>query len=380
MITVEQLIGELLLRHNCVIIPSFGGFVARQSSAVIDYKNGIVSPPKKALLFNRQLVNNDGLLISELASNKQLSYDAASQEVKGCVVDWNEQLRKGERISIDKVGFLFLDAEKNICFEQDRFFNLLLQSYGLGKVHFITENDIKRVEHTHNQLAKTIEVSPETVFENEIAPVVHPTQTTQVPPIIQHPALEKRSSLWKYVAAACFIPLGFYSYWLPMRTHFLESGVLSFQDFNPFHRPTKAHYQQEALKLHVTSSAFVPLEENIKTLPKEVSVYSYKYAENLYIPVNIRNTPHTVISPKEAESAASNSVARFDYIVGCFSSEQNAQNMLAQLKQKGMDAQVSKRNGLYRVSAGSAATEEAIQSVAQTAIQAGMTGWVARNH
>mgnify|MGYP003565138742 CR=1 FL=1 len=37
---IEQLIGDLLLRHNCVVVPAFGGFVAKQMSAVIDYKTG----------------------------------------------------------------------------------------------------------------------------------------------------------------------------------------------------------------------------------------------------------------------------------------------------------------------------------------------------
>ena len=47
MSTVEELIGDLLLRHNCVVIPSFGGFVAKKTSATIDYKNGVIYPPKK---------------------------------------------------------------------------------------------------------------------------------------------------------------------------------------------------------------------------------------------------------------------------------------------------------------------------------------------
>ena len=67
MISVEELIGDLLLRNNCVIVPSFGGFVANQSAAIIDYRNGIITPPRKSVLFNRQLINNDGLLIKELS-------------------------------------------------------------------------------------------------------------------------------------------------------------------------------------------------------------------------------------------------------------------------------------------------------------------------
>ena len=143
MVSVEQLIGDLLVRHNCVIIPAFGGFVAKQTSASIDYKNGIMTPPRKSLLFNRQLINNDGLLIAELAVSNAINYNQATDTVGSLVYTWNEKLRNGERITIDKIGFLFYDQEKNICFEQDRFFNLLLESYGLETVHFLSENDVQ---------------------------------------------------------------------------------------------------------------------------------------------------------------------------------------------------------------------------------------------
>ena len=77
MFTVEELIGNLLLRNNCVIVPSFGGFVAKQTSATIDYKNGVMLPPRKSVLFNRQLVNSDGLLVSEYASANKVIYPTA---------------------------------------------------------------------------------------------------------------------------------------------------------------------------------------------------------------------------------------------------------------------------------------------------------------
>jgi hypothetical protein len=51
MTSVEQLIGDLLLRHNCVIIPSFGGFVAKPVAAQIDYTKGDNGAPKKVVAF-----------------------------------------------------------------------------------------------------------------------------------------------------------------------------------------------------------------------------------------------------------------------------------------------------------------------------------------
>ena len=43
MYSVEEIICQLLLRHSCVIIPSFCGFVAQSVSASIDKENGTPS-------------------------------------------------------------------------------------------------------------------------------------------------------------------------------------------------------------------------------------------------------------------------------------------------------------------------------------------------
>jgi len=207
MVSVEQLIGELLLRHNCVIIPSFGGFVAKQAPAVIDFKSGVMTPPRKSLLFNRQLINNDGLLIAEFAVANSIQYNQATDTVQQLVGKWNDQLRKGFRITIDKVGFLYFDSEKNICFEQDRFFNLLLESYGLGKVHFLTESDVQLAQKTTIERAisgsDSNEKQPAILFDTEkiVAETVGAAETK----VIEHPATRSKTKAWRYVAAACLI-------------------------------------------------------------------------------------------------------------------------------------------------------------------------------
>ena len=95
---IEHHIGDLLLRHNCVIVPAFGGFVAKQISAKIDYDKGSMTPPRKSLLFNKQLINNDGLLINEISQSRDISFDEAQLELAYTVNGWNRQLRKGKRI------------------------------------------------------------------------------------------------------------------------------------------------------------------------------------------------------------------------------------------------------------------------------------------
>lgn len=382
MISVEQLIGELLLRHNCVIIPSFGGFVAKQSSASIDYKNGVMTPPRKSLLFNRQLINNDGLLIAELAVSNSIQYNEATTSVGDLVKDWNEKLRNGERITIDKIGFLFFDQEKNICFEQDRFFNLLLESYGLEKVHFLSESDVQFAQKTTIERAINVEesssVQPAILFNTESILIPQANSETIV---IEHPALKSKSTIWKYVAAACLLPIAFYSFWLPMKTDVLESGMISIKDFNPFYKSGEGTYKSFDLKAKIKEKEYTTLDESVSKLPEDVTVFYYKYDEDLYIPVRISNTE----TPAEVENTISETKlpintkipSKFELIVGCFGSESNAKNLVETLKSKGIPAYIyDTSNGLKRVSAGNAASEKEMQGIIQNAASQGFEGWV----
>jgi hypothetical protein len=381
MVSVEQLIGELLLRHNCVIIPSFGGFVAKQAPAVIDFKSGVMTPPRKSLLFNRQLINNDGLLIAEFAVANSIQYNQATDTVQQLVGKWNDQLRKGFRITIDKVGFLYFDSEKNICFEQDRFFNLLLESYGLGKVHFLTESDVQLAQKTTIERAisgnDSNEKQPAILFDTEkiVAETVGAAETK----VIEHSATRSKTKAWRYVAAACLLPIAFYSFWLPMRTNVLESGMLSIKDFNPFYKSQEGTYEKEELDKLEKREAYTSLEESVANLPSDVTVYSYQYDEDLYIPVRLPATSNG--SAQELETVqlrnADQSTLACQFIVGCFGSEENANNLVSALKTEGIDAYVyDESNGLKRISAGGSATEAGLQTLISNVEAKGFDGWV----
>ena len=381
MVSVEQLIGELLLRHNCVIIPSFGGFVAKQAPAVIDYRNGLMTPPRKSLLFNRQLINNDGLLIAELAVSNSIHYNEATEIVQQLVCKWNDQLRNGFRITIDKVGFLYFDAEKNICFEQDRFFNLLLESYGLGKVHFLTENDVQLAQKTTIEraaiAAEKTDKQPAILFDTE--KIVAETVKAEEVKVIAHPAMRSKTKVWRYVAAACLLPIAFYSFWLPMRTNVLESGMISVKDFNPFYKSQAGTYDQNELQKPEEREKFTTLEESVADLPADVTVFSYQYDEDLYIPVRL--TPDKKGSEQSAVTVSSinadQSSMRCQYIVGCFGSEENANNLVTALKAQGIEGYVyDESNGLKRISAGGADSEAALQTTIQDASSKGFNGWI----
>jgi hypothetical protein len=346
MISVEQLIGELLLRHNCVVIPSFGGFVAKNVSATIDFSMGTIAPPRKSLLFNRQLVNNDGLLASEFARINELSYNEASSIIDAQVSSYHTSLRKGERITIDKVGFLYFDAENNICFEQDRFFNLLLESYGLGTVHFVPQQE---------EIPTSLDNTEDT--EGNATIIELPITATQ------------KSKVWRYVAAACLLPIAFYSFWIPVNTRVLESGMLSVKDLNPFYKQGGGSYVPNPIQ---NSSSFnyrkSPDEE--QSFTGNENVIYLQIDKDLSIPVQKESNPNPGVSAIETNES-------YDLIVGCFSSVENAENFILSLKAKGVDAYLyDMNNGLRRISAGNRNSSEKLSVLREELAQIGVTGWV----
>lgn len=66
-------IRELLLDHDCVILPDFGGFIGNYVPAHYDSSNNFY-PPTKQISFNKQLCHNDGLLIGKVSKSLTLNY------------------------------------------------------------------------------------------------------------------------------------------------------------------------------------------------------------------------------------------------------------------------------------------------------------------
>jgi len=370
MVSIEQLIGDLLIQHNCVIVPNFGGFVAQKISAKVDFRTGRMLPPSKSLLFNKQLINNDGLLANELAKSNGLAFNSATLDLSNKVSSWNTTLNNGGRIELDRIGILYRDAEQNLCFEQDRFFNLLLESFGLGQVNFLTEEDV--------QISERITVI------RELDPVIIPEFKEKIEeksieeiPVIIHPALKRdRSKTWKYIAAACFLPIAFYSVWIPMKTTVLESGLVSFTDFNPFHISEKASYKQVSIAdFELQLEEKLTVTESIESLPQDVQVYSYKYNDELFIPIQISEEAETVPSP--SLSVDTFDATAMNFIVGCFGDVSNAENLVQKLNNSGLNARIHDvKGGLHRVTAGSAISLEELAHIKQTAQSIGFKGWV----
>ena len=384
-----EIISTLLVRHNCVILPNFGGFVARVSPAHIDETRGIITPPRKAILFNQQLTNSDGLLISEYALANEVTYTEAQATIHGIIDLWNDELKSGKRIGIERVGELHLDIHGRLSFVQDRFFNLLLSSYGLGVAKFIPISE-KVLENVEDSSVSKQEKSLIERMEEQVDLT-----------IIQHPATRIKSSKWKYVAAAaCFLPIAFYSFWIPTKTNALESGMISINDFNPFNAVKPAIYKQIENNIKGENlDEEKSLEDQINELPSDTYSYSYEFDETLFIPIKlkpsnsvsipaiipvvqpipvVKNTEKPVVINTANTIQFSGVKSGVKYaVVGCFSEISNAKSYVETLKNEGFNAQfLDVKNGLYRISIDSSTTADSLQPTIQKAQAKGYNTWI----
>lgn len=123
-------ISDLLFLHDCVIIPDFGGFICNYKSAYIDENNGLLCPPSKDILFNRNLVHNDGLLVNWIMCKENITYEQALSKVSLFSEDLKIRLNQRQHIAFGEIGTFHSDRRFNIIFEPaDK--NFFAETFGM---------------------------------------------------------------------------------------------------------------------------------------------------------------------------------------------------------------------------------------------------------
>ncbi|WP_178986349.1 HU domain-containing protein [Winogradskyella helgolandensis] len=178
---LETYISDLLYRYDCVTVPEFGAFLTRRVSAKIHETTHTFYPPKKALSFNEQLQQNDGLLANYIAEVEKIPYATALGQISKQIKSIKSYMVEGETIQFKNIGELALNADGKIQFDPSSHINYLTDAFGLS--HF-SSSDITREVYK-----ETVEIIEETA------------------PITLTP--EKRSNRnWLKYAAAAVVLLG----------------------------------------------------------------------------------------------------------------------------------------------------------------------------
>jgi cell division protein FtsN len=131
-------IERLLLLHDCVIIPDFGGFVLRSVSASYNAEANMFFPPRKEVVFNRTLDHNDGLLMESYMKKYNTDFNRAHQLVGSDTTLLKDTLENEGELLFGKVGF-FVKDEERLVFMAEKNSDLLFStsSFGLPIFHFL---------------------------------------------------------------------------------------------------------------------------------------------------------------------------------------------------------------------------------------------------
>lgn len=127
-------IQKLLMKHETVIVPGLGAFVSKYKSAETDGESGKMLPPSKGISFEPKVQNNDGLLAGQIVVQEQVSHFEALKKIKEECEDIIFRLDKGERVTLENMGVLFYNQNREIQFVPSGEENLLADVFGLEAI------------------------------------------------------------------------------------------------------------------------------------------------------------------------------------------------------------------------------------------------------
>ena len=161
--SLEHYISELLYIEDCIIVPDFGGFIVNDKSATINEKSGEIAPPSKTILFNSQLINNDGLLVNHIAKEENISHKECLTNVLAFSKKLKNKLFETKILRIKKVGLLTIGSENNILFTQEKGYNYNLNSFGMRSIN---SNKIDKKERIKNEIQNTVNVIEKNIISS----------------------------------------------------------------------------------------------------------------------------------------------------------------------------------------------------------------------
>lgn len=321
MIELLQHIETLLLENDCVIIPSFGGFVSHYTPARWIEDEGLFLPPTRSIGFNPQLKLNDGLLIQSYMSAYCTDYSDASRLVDNAVKEFTQILREEGKVEMHGIGLMSLTIHNTLQFEPFEDGLLTPELYGLSS--FEIEKIADKVEEIKNEKEELRIPNPE-VYEIRIS----------------------RSFLRSAVAIAAAVILFFFMS-TPIENTYIEKG--NYAELIPSQllqtktsNPNKVNVTSSEKKVAVDQNQIKP-----KAI-KQITVAKNKVEEKKEEKKSITQTTVNTVSKGTYHIIAASSIGRT-----------GAEALVKELKSKGYaGASIVERNGRIRVSIASISNEE----------------------
>lgn len=131
MIELSRHIEALLLKHNCVIVPHLGGFVAHYVPAQHSLSENLYLPPHRSVGFNPQLTINDGLLVQSYMQAYDTSYPETLRLIEDATDRLKKELQENGEFKLNGIGTLIMNIEGGYDFIANEAGILSPELYGL---------------------------------------------------------------------------------------------------------------------------------------------------------------------------------------------------------------------------------------------------------
>lgn len=333
---METYISELLYRHDCVILPGLGGLITNYRSAKIHPVSHTIQPPSQSIRFNVNLKEDDGLLVNYVASCEAISYASAQSKIERFVFTIKNNLDHKKEAKLTKIGTLFLDVSGTLSFEPDIEVNYLLDSFGLDAVQsppILKKSIAADLSKQMRRGAKTI---------------------------------QSQKAILNWKVAAVLLPLIGLSSYVSFQQDVIKASYANYAYLNPFKEKPAAVYIPRTVALD--KQTVTNEETSTTSAPKIVVEEPVKFTTE----VVVKKSP---VAPNVATRFVSKP---FHLIAGCFSLQENANNLVRSLTTQGFDASVVGKNpnGLVRVAFQSFESRELALAQMEKLKSAGKSTWL----
>ncbi|MBI1316194.1 hypothetical protein GC167_04960 [bacterium] len=320
---LEHYIADLLFRHDCVVVPGFGGFVARRIPAGFDPVTQVFRPAHKSLGFNPQLLVADGLLVDYVSRVNRLSYELAAARVDLEVRRWKDTLNSGSSIALAPLGRLYSESGRWVFMPQLGE-NFERSSFGLGWFHS-TPAEAPRLSEM-NWSAAPVASRPKVV-----RPAFAKPDFAKISKPLSIPVWGQRAALW-----VPLLGLGLaWSAQQPAVQSLLEGSSAFRTSAKPVLEELKAGFDWPVLRSPKAEES-VPTSD-VEDVPKPGQASS-SVEGTVEVP---RYGPEpNPLKPTPSEEIKNENQGGYVIVIGAFQDPDNAEKLVQSMEMKGLKAAI----------------------------------------
>lgn len=328
MIALVRHIESLLLKHDCVIVPDFGGFVTQQVSARFVEEEGLFLPPYRSVGFNGSLTLNDGLLVQSYMNAYGIGYVEALQQIASVVAEVKAELHTTGSYELGSIGVFTLTLNGTYDFQPCEAGVVSPELYGLDA--FVMRKQEEKAENV-----------AQTIVEEPLQ-----TATKFIERSETHYTIRIRREVANYVAAAVVMLVCFFAWSVPV-SNTSEASVQQAALFS-----SQLFATPEEMPRPVLSPATTFVDESDVVEEKQDSVVVASVAE----PVEAERIE--VASQPEASKVVASPQKQYTLVVCSCVPQKNAEALVAELQSVGIqEVEIFVKKDILRVVVGTYPSE-----------------------